>query len=181
MTLAALIQKHKELSITYGSLLEMKKNGLENTNPELASLELMQLEAKIDLLEELISSYINPFLYKNMELQELIMMHKQLCCQMGKVADNVSKEYQYYMLRGKVELLEEFIDKELNKFEIQDDCTYELYDCLGILLDCELKGEWGKSSAINVAFQFMRENKFDQTIFVVKYNGNIKERINLHV
>lgn len=61
MTLATLIQKHKELSITYGSLLEMKKNGLENTNPELASLELMQLEAKIDLLEELISSYINPF------------------------------------------------------------------------------------------------------------------------
>lgn len=122
-----------------------------------------------------------------MELQELIMMHKQLCCQMGKVADNVSKEYQYYILRGKVELLEEFIDKELNKFKIQDDiatdskCTYELYDCLGILLDCELKGEWGKSAAINEAFDYMRKRNYDQTIFVVKYNDNIKERINLHL
>jgi hypothetical protein len=105
---------------------------------------------------------------------------------MGTVDNNVSKEYQYYMLRGKVELLEEFIDKEIKKLtpindEIDVKCRYELYNHLGILLDCELKSEWGKSAAINVVFDYMRKKNYDQTIFVVKYNDEIKEKINLHL
>lgn len=81
-----------------------------------------------------------------MEIARLIKMHKDLCIQMGAASEQASKEREYYLLRGKVELLDDLIAEELNgvkSIEIDssqfdnEKITYKLYDTLDMQLECD--------------------------------------------
>lgn len=90
-----------------------------------------------------------------MEIARLIKMHKDLCIQMGAASEQASKEHEYYLLRGKVELLDEIIAEELNGVKSIDidssqfdneKIIYKLYDTLGIQLECDFP-------CINISFE----------------------------
>lgn len=120
-----------------------------------------------------------------MEIAKLIKMHKDLCIQMGKVADKVSNEPEYYMLRGKVELLEEFINKELNglndSIQYRDCICYKLFDTIGLQLECEFPygSDLSFEQARRVAINRMEELNITEATIAIYKNGKLQLTKNL--
>lgn len=73
-------------------------------------------------------------------------MRKNLYVELSAAAEDLSRNYEYLILKGKVELLDEIIAEELNgitsinldglQFD-NEKITYKLYDTLGMQLECE--------------------------------------------
>lgn len=81
-----------------------------------------------------------------MEIARLITMRKNLYVELSAAAEDLSRNYEYLILKGKVELLDEIIAEELNGVKsinldgLQFDnekITYKLYDTLGRQLECD--------------------------------------------
>ena len=119
-----------------------------------------------------------------MEIARLIRMHKNLCIQMGAVANDSSKrDKEYYKLEAKVELLDDIIAEELHgvkhieiDLSLLPNITYELYDTLGLQLQCEFKGNIMIREAEKQAFKRMEELNIPEAQLVMLYGGKIKAK-----
>ena len=121
-----------------------------------------------------------------MEIARLIKMHKDLCIQMGAASEQASKEHEYYLLRGKVELLDDLIAEELNGVKsIKIDCsqfdneriTYKLYDTFGVQLQCEFPSfTLSFEQASRVAFNWMEEVNIAEATIAMYRNGTLKAK-----
>lgn len=90
-----------------------------------------------------------------MEIARLIIMRKNLYAELSVAAEDLSRNYEYLILKGKVELLDEILAEELNgvtsinidglQFD-NEKITYKLYDTLGLQLECDFP-------CINISFE----------------------------
>lgn len=122
-----------------------------------------------------------------MEIAKLIKMHKDLCIQMGAASEQASKEHEYYLLRGKVELLEEFINEELNglndSIQYRDCICYKLFDTIGLQLECEFPygSDISFEQARRVAINRMEELNITEATIAIYKNGKLQLTKNLNL
>ena len=99
-----------------------------------------------------------------MEIARLITMRKNLYVELRAVAEDLSRNYEYLILKGKVELLDEIIAEELNGVKSIDidglqfdteKITYKLYDTLGLQLECDFP-------CMNISFEQATRIAFDR-------------------
>ena len=103
---------------------------------------------------------------------------------MGAVANDSSKrDKEYYKLEAKIELLDDIIAEELHgvkhieiDLSLLPNITYELYDTLGLQLQCEFKGNIMIREAEKQAFKRMRELNIPEAQLVMLYGGAIKAK-----
>lgn len=107
-----------------------------------------------------------------MEIARLITMRKNLYVELSAAAEDLSRNYEYLILKGKVELLDEIIAEELNgvksididssQFE-NEKITYKLYDTLGLQLECDFPCmNISFEQATCIAFDRMEELNIDE-------------------
>lgn len=121
-----------------------------------------------------------------MEIARLIKMHKDLCIQMGAASEQASKEREYYLLRGKVELLDDLIAEELNGVKSIDidssqfdneKITYKLYDTLGLQLECDFPCKnISFEQANRIAFDWMEKLDIAEATIAMYRNGTLKAK-----
>ena len=102
-----------------------------------------------------------------MEIARLITMRKNLYVELSAAAEDLSRNYEYLILKGKVELLDEIIAEELNGVKSIDigglqfdneKITYKLYDTLGLQLECDFPCKnISLEQASRIAFNWMEK------------------------
>lgn len=107
-----------------------------------------------------------------MEIARLITMRKNLYVELSAAAEDLSRNYEYLILKGKVELLDEIIAEELNGVKSIDidslqfdneKITYKLYDTLGLQLECDFPCMNIKfEQATRIAFNRMEELNIEE-------------------
>lgn len=107
-----------------------------------------------------------------MEIARLITMRKNLYVELSAAAEDLSRNYEYLILKGKVELLDEIIAEELNgvksinidssQFD-NEKITYKLYDTLGLQLECDFPCmNISFEQATRIAFNRMEELNIEE-------------------
>lgn len=107
-----------------------------------------------------------------MEIARLITMRKSLYIELSAAAEDLSRNYDYLILKGKVELLDEIIAEELNgitsinldglQFD-NEKITYKLYDTLGLQLECDFPCKnISFEQATRIAFYRMEELNIEE-------------------
>lgn len=107
-----------------------------------------------------------------MEIARLITMRKNLYVELSAAAEDLSRNYEYLILKGKVELLDEIIAEELNGVKSIDinssqfdneKITYKLYDTLGLQLECDFPCmNISFEQASRIAFNKMEELNIEE-------------------
>lgn len=107
-----------------------------------------------------------------MEIARLITMRKNLYIELSAAAEDLSRNYEYLILKGKVELLDEIIAEELKGIKSIDidssqfdneKITYKLYDTLGIQLECDFPCKnISFEQATRIAFNRMEELNIEE-------------------
>lgn len=99
-----------------------------------------------------------------MEIARLITMRKNLYVELSAAAEDLSRNYEYLILKGKVELLDEIIAEELNGVKSIDidssqfdneKITYKLYNTLGLQLECDFP-------CMNISFELATRIAFNR-------------------
>lgn len=107
-----------------------------------------------------------------MEIARLITMRKNLYVELSAAAEDLSRNYEYLILKGKVELLDEIIAEELNGVKSIDidssqfdneKIIYKLYDTLGLQLVCDFPCmNISFEQATRIAFNRMEELNIEE-------------------
>lgn len=116
-----------------------------------------------------------------MEIARLIKMRENLYIKLRAE----EHKYEYLILKGKVELLDEIIAKELQGIKsVEQDTgqfektqiTYKLFDTLGLQLECEFPTNINLTfkSAEQIALNTMAIYKIEEAKLAIYCNGNLK-------
>ena len=115
-----------------------------------------------------------------MEIARLITMRKNLYIELSAAAEDLSRNYEYLILKGKVELLDDIIAEELNGVKSIDidtsqfdneKITYKLYDTLGLQLECDFPLNISFEQASRIAFDWMEDLNITETTIACYRNG----------
>lgn len=116
-----------------------------------------------------------------MEIARLITMRKNLYVELSAAVEDLSRNYEYLILKGKVELLDEIIAEELNgvksikidssQFD-NEKITYKLYDTLGLQLECDFPCKnIPFEQASRIAFDWMEDLNIAEATIACYRNG----------
>lgn len=100
-------------------------------------------------------------------------MHKDLCIQLGAIANNPNFERECFILSGKIDLIEELIGQDLNLDTTIECEIFKLYNTHGIQLACEFPNDKNLSlhSAEKIALEFMEKKNIVETRLMMFNKG----------
>lgn len=121
-----------------------------------------------------------------MEISRLITMRKNLYVELSAAAEDLSRNYEYLILKGKVELLDEIIAEELNGVKSIDidssqfdneHITYKLYDTFGLQLECDFPCKnIPFEQASRIAFDWMENLNIAEATIACYRNGLLRAK-----
>ena len=107
-----------------------------------------------------------------MEIARLITMRKNLYVELSAAAEDLSRKYEYLILKGKVELLDEIIAEEK--------ISYELFVENSELHYSVPQGA-NKDEAISLSQMWMRENFISEAELCIYRGMKLCETIHIYV